>query len=176
MGKSCSTYLLGDLNEDCYINMLDLVILLTNWLQCNDIYNPQCQETEQPLSVVISEFMAVNSSGITDEDEDRSDWIELFNAGDQAVDLNGWYLTDNINDLTKWAFPSVPIETEGFLVVFASGKDRAIAGQELHTNFTLGETEGYLALVKADGITIVCEYNPYPTQFADISYGMRMID
>jgi hypothetical protein len=45
----------------------------------------------------INEFMASNSSVITDPDFDESaDWIELYNASPFSVDLGGYFLTDNI--------------------------------------------------------------------------------
>ncbi len=51
--------------------------------------------------VVISEFLADNDNGLLDADGDSSDWIELHNASDAAVNLDGWYLTDDpdLNDL-----------------------------------------------------------------------------
>ena len=55
----------------------------------------------------ISEFLADNSDGLLDSDGDPSDWIEVFNSGSQAVDLGGYYLTDNPSFLTKWPFPSL---------------------------------------------------------------------
>src|SRR5947209_286964 len=64
-------------------------------------------------SVIISEFLAHNTSGIVDEDGDFSDWIEIYNSGPTAVNLGGWYLTDNPADLTKWAFPSTNIAAKG---------------------------------------------------------------
>src|SRR5438876_1764863 len=56
--------------------------------------------------VIISEFLAHNTSGLVDEDGAYSDWIELYNGGASAVNLGGWYLTDDPANLTKWAFPS----------------------------------------------------------------------
>src|SRR2546427_10771539 len=70
-------------------------------------------------SVTISEFLAHNTSGLVDEDGDYSDWIELYNGGATAVNLGGWYLTDDPANLTKWAFPSTNIAAKGFIVVFA---------------------------------------------------------
>ena len=60
-------------------------------------------------SVIISEFLAHNTSGLVDEDGDYSDWIELYNGGTTAVNLGGWYLTDDAANLTKWAFPGTNI-------------------------------------------------------------------
>ena len=63
--------------------------------------------------VVISEFLTLNGSkkplgpgGLLDDDGDSSDWIELHNPTDGAIDLKGWYLTDDPNDLTRWRFPA----------------------------------------------------------------------
>ena len=123
--------------------------------------------------LVISEFMAVNSTTLLDEEDDTSDWIEIHNQGFETVDLDSFYLTDDDGDLRKWRFPSVSIEGGGYLLVFASGKDRREAGAELHTNFRLSAASEYLALVAADGSTVVFEYAPrYPRQHPDVSYGI----
>jgi hypothetical protein len=123
--------------------------------------------------VTISEFMASNELVLEDEDGDDSDWIELHNAGVVAVDVGGWSLTDDAADLTKWVLPvGTVIAPGGFLVVFASDKDRAVAGQPLHTNFKLKAEGEYLALVDASGATIATEFVPaFPAQFTDVSYG-----
>ena len=122
--------------------------------------------------LLISEFMASNASTLTDKDGDYSDWIEIYDPCLPSVDLDGWYLTDDPANLTKWRFPSVQLSRGGFLLVFASGKDRAIAGFELHTNFKLGADGEYLALVKPDGTTIAHAYAPqFPAQFPDVSFG-----
>ena len=123
--------------------------------------------------VFISEFLAKNSTGLQDEDGDFSDWIEICNSSTNTVNLSGWFLTDSASDLTKWRFPSTNLPPSGFLVVFASGKDRAVPGQPLHANFSLSADGEYLALLKPDGVTIVSDFSPqFPPQFADISYGL----
>ncbi|MBN1442781.1 MAG: lamin tail domain-containing protein, partial [Planctomycetes bacterium] len=86
-------------------------------------------------SLLITELMASNSSALADEDGDFSDWIEIHNRGASAAALGGWSLTDSRNDLAKWTFPEMSLGAGEFLVVFASGKDRAAAGAELHTSF-----------------------------------------
>ncbi|MEO8354229.1 MAG: hypothetical protein ABI680_21070, partial [Chthoniobacteraceae bacterium] len=42
---------------------------------------------------ILSEFLADNEDGITDEDGDSSDWIEIWNATPNDIDLAGWHLT-----------------------------------------------------------------------------------
>ena len=121
---------------------------------------------------VISEFLASNSSGLEDEDGDSSDWIEIWNVSGVAGNLKGYHLTDDSEDLTKWTFSEAPFNNDGYVVVFASGKDRNGPQDELHTNFKLNSSEGgYLALVEPDGITVASEYKNYSKQFEDISYG-----
>ena len=124
-------------------------------------------------SFQISEFMASNQTGLHDEDRDQPDWIEIYNAGSSAASLDGWYLTDSHNHLTKWKFPAVTLESDAYLVVFASGKDRRDPSGELHTNFRLSAAGEYLGLVRPDGVTIASEYAPaYPVQVPDVSYGL----
>ena len=83
--------------------------------------------------VVISEIMASNASTLADEDGAFSDWIEIENTGLTAVDLTGWYLTDDnnfdINDpASVWKFPARMLGGNERLVIFASGKNRSPAG------------------------------------------------
>lgn len=122
--------------------------------------------------LLISEFMASNKKGITDEDGDHSDWIEIKNTATAAADLSGWSLTDELANPRKWLFPAVTIPANGQIVVFASGKDRAAAGQNLHTNFSLSVSGEYLALVRPDN-TVATAFDPaFPAQYPDVSYGL----
>ncbi len=135
-------------------------------------------EAKQLLAadVVISEFLASNSNGIRDEDGNRSDWIELLNAGDADQNLNNWYLTDDPDNLDGWKFPDIVLPAGESLLVFASNKDRDSSDGELHTDFKLSTNAGsYLALVRPD-LTIAHEYSPsYPPQVTDISYGLPTV-
>ena len=116
--------------------------------------------------------MALNSSTLTDENGDYSDWIEIYNNSSSTVNLAGWFLTDNSNDLTQWEFPATNLAAGGYLLVFASGKDRAISGDPLHANFSLKGSGEYLGLVDPDGATVVSKYSPkFPSQYSDVSYG-----
>lgn len=140
-------------------------------------------------SLVISEFKAINETGQSTTVEGETtypDWIELRNPGTAAVNLLGWYLTDDPCDLTKWAMPATTLASGGFLLVFASGIDeqdhpenwpyRDQAGY-YHTNFTLSGEGEYLALVSPD-LEVVHEYGSradgsgFPPQRVDLSYGL----
>lgn len=128
-------------------------------------------ESRRLLAVVINEILAGNGAGIRDVDGDRSDWIELHNNGIAPVDIGGYYLTDDSALLTKWQFPATILPAGGYLLVFASDKNRAVSGQELHTNFKLTGAGEYLALVDSNGTTVLDSHNPFPNQKDDVSYG-----
>ncbi len=123
--------------------------------------------------VLITEFMASNSVSLLDEDGDSSDWLELYNAGDEAINLDGWFLTDKADNLDKWRIPEVTLDAGAYLLIFASEKDRDDPASELHTNFKLSAAGEFLAIVKPDGVTISHGYDPsFPSQLQDISYGL----
>jgi hypothetical protein len=61
-------------------------------------------------SVVINELLANSTGG-------QPDWIELYNTSAQAIDLGGWFLSDDANDLTKYEIAAgTEIPAGGYLV------------------------------------------------------------
>lgn len=74
--------------------------------------------------IVINEGSNRNFQQWYDEDGEAKDWIELFNAGNDAVDLFGYTLSDNslVND--QWTFPHFTLNPGEYLIVFCSGKNR----------------------------------------------------
>jgi hypothetical protein len=94
----------------------------------------------QADQVRINEFMALNGSTLADEDGEYPDWIEIYNAGTEAVPLLGWSLSDDPDLPRRWVFPDVTLGSGGYLVVFASGKNRTTAGSQLHTSFNWAAT------------------------------------
>ena len=121
--------------------------------------------------VQITEFLAANSRILADEDGSFEDWIEIQNTSGTNVNLFDWALTDSKGDLAKWKFPSTNLPPAGFIVVFASNKDRRTPGARLHTNFKLDAAGEYLALVRPDGTVATDFPAPYATQYPDISFG-----
>jgi hypothetical protein len=122
---------------------------------------------------VITEFLADNGGQLLDNYGAASDWVEIHNSGDLAGSLNGYYLTDESDDKTKWPFPDITIPAGGFLLVFASNQDDRDPAQPLHTNFALANDGEYLGLVAPGGQTVVDEYAlPVPPQHKNISYGV----
>lgn len=101
--------------------------------------------------VVINEVQSSNANTIFDEDGDANDWIELYNTGESSVNLSGFGLSDNYNNIYKWEFPSVSISSGGYLLIWASGKDRASSTGELHTNFSISREGEEIILTDPNG-------------------------
>ncbi|MGL1885166.1 MAG: lamin tail domain-containing protein [Reichenbachiella sp.] len=116
--------------------------------------------------VRINEFQASNSATIDDPDySESSDWIEVHNVGSTSLDLQGYYLSDNLDTPDKWQItnPTV-IQAGGFWLFWADGMDTGN-----HTNFKLsaaGEQIGLYdpSLQLVDSIT-------YSLQQSDVSMG-----
>jgi Concanavalin A-like lectin/glucanases superfamily/CotH kinase protein/Chitobiase/beta-hexosaminidase C-terminal domain/Lamin Tail Domain/PA14 domain len=124
-------------------------------------------------SVIISEFVGSGST-LTDEDGATQDWIEIWNSTTAPVDLAGHYLSTSAATPAQWAFPSKVLAPNAYLVVYASLKNRINPMANLHTNFTVPGSGGYLALKKADGVggyMTLTEFNPFPNQTSGESYG-----
>lgn len=140
----------------------------------------RCEALEDrlALTVVIGEFLASNDGGIEDAAGHRHDWIELTNNGSTTENIAGWYLTDDALNLTKWQIPTTA-ETTGLapgehLLIYASGNNGevGVVGSELHTNFQLSQESGYLGLLESDGTTVADQFDSYPQQMPDVSFGL----
>src|SRR5690348_12932827 len=117
-------------------------------------------EPRLPLAAqpIISEFMASNSTSIEDGFGRHSDWIELTNAGDAPVDLQGYYLSDSLSNVTKWSFPTSTLLNPGEqLVVFASNEDAVDPLGFYHTNFKL-DAEGEHVVLAAPDQSVLSQF------------------
>ncbi len=117
--------------------------------------------------LVINELLASNDLTQADNEGDFDDWIELFNNGTSSIDLGAYFLSDDINDLTKWSFPSgTSIEAGSYLIIWA---DEDEGTTEIHADFKLSSSGESLFLVNEEG-EVVDEVS-FAEQTPDISYG-----
>jgi CotH kinase protein/Lamin Tail Domain len=107
----------------------------------HDVFVYQVQSVALSSPIVINEIMAVNTNTATDESGAYEDWIELYNNSNQNVSLEGYTLSDNAANLTKYTIPSgVNIAPNGYLIFWAD-EDASVG--PMHCNFKLagsGET------------------------------------
>ena len=124
------------------------------------------------LPLVINEVMALNASILQDAQRQFDDWIEIYNATDEPIDMAGRYLTDDLTRPTKWRFPgndpsATVVPARGYLIVWT---DNDSADEGLHTNFRLSSAGEEIALFDADGSTLM-DSMAFDEQHVDISYG-----
>ena len=121
------------------------------------IFSPERAEKEFyqiPVvsGLVINEIMASNISSVTDQDGGYDDWVELYNGNNFSLNLNGYYLSDNENDLTKWSFPNMSIPANDYLIVWCDTAGGTQSG--LHTTYRLSADQEEVYLTNAIGTVI----------------------
>jgi len=119
-----------------------------------------------PFSAIrINEFMASNGDSLEDFEGDSPDWIELYNTGDQDVNLKGLCLSDGKKTLDKFVFPDVIIPAKGYLIIFASGYD-FMEEDEIHVPFKLS-ADGERVVLSYEGV--ILDIVSFDAQEKDVS-------
>jgi spore coat protein CotH len=123
-------------------------------------------QVRSAAEVAINELMALNDSLLADPNGQFEDWIELFNTGDQELDLSGWFLSDTLGNPAKWSFPAgTLLPAGGYLIVWAD-EDQNQEG--LHANFKLAGEGEELILSSPD--TVAVQQISFPAQVANLAY------
>lgn len=132
----------------------------------HDVFTYVVESSATIDGVVINEFVAANGNGARDEFNERDDWVEFYNNGPQPKNMSGWYLSDNLNNKTKWRFPSgLILPSGGYLIVWA---DDSTAQGNLHASFklsSLGES-----LVLSDSLENVLDQLTFGAQRQDTAW------
>ncbi|MFA6588925.1 MAG: CotH kinase family protein, partial [Bacteroidales bacterium] len=113
----------------------------------------------------INEILASNSMVNADPASgEYSDWLELYNAGNTAINLDGYYLTDNLNEPGKWQITvNASIPARGYLLIWCDD-----LGSGLHSNFKLSASGEELALF--DPSLRLIDSLSFGPQYSNISY------
>ncbi len=122
-----------------------------------------------PMKLYINEFMASNSSTIMDEHGEYDDWIEIYNGSNQEIWLGDKYLSDNLNNPQKYAFPNITLDAGEYLLIWADGQP----GQgPLHTSYKLDKDAEEIGLFDnaASGYALI-DAITYTNQTNNISMG-----
>ena len=119
----------------------------------------------------LSEILTVNTGGLKDKDGDLSSWIEIYNPGEERINLQGMYATNDPDNLTKYTFSKLFINPGSYRLLYLSGKDFfSLFNVEAHANFKVSDSDNYFALVDTDGTTIIDAFEDIE-QRAGNSYG-----
>jgi len=122
--------------------------------------------------LIINEVMSNNKSYLADDLGDFEDWIELYNRSDEDIELDQYYLSDDLDNPFKWRFPDVVIGSDELLIVFASGKDYH-NDEAIHTNFRLDSEGESITLSKGNELV---DFINIPALDQNISFGRNPED
>ena len=122
--------------------------------------------------LVINELMTKNTKGIRDARGEYEDWFELYNPSSSPISIAGHYLTDDLDQPTRWRVPAnTVVPAKGYVMFWADGEPQ---DGPMHTNFGLSTGGEELALFAPDGQTLLTEA-AWGQQVADVSFG-RLFD
>ncbi len=99
--------------------------------------------SDEVKSPIINEVMSSNTSTVKDEDNDYSDWIELYNPLDSHVNLIGYGLSDRPENPYKWVFQDCILNPGEYKLIFTSGKNRKLIGKHWENVITRGDEWKY---------------------------------
>lgn len=129
-------------------------------------------------TLFINELMSANTVTFIDDDNLPDDWIEIYNAGTEPVDLAGLFMTDDIQNPSKHQFVSGSPEITtvlpgGFKIIWA---DDSLSQGPMHVNFTLPSTGGFVGLYQetngsSGSFFVTVDTITYPQLSLDKSYG-----
>jgi hypothetical protein len=121
------------------------------------------------IELAINEFMASNDSTITDDFDEFDDWLEIYNYGLTPIYLGDKYLTDKLDNPTKWPFPDQTIQPGEYMLFWA---DEDMDQGENHTNFKISASGEYLGIYDSDANSnSLIDGIEFGAQETDLSFG-----
>lgn len=155
------------------MNPHDTIPALPGFTKSLPLFVTEATLTPEEQTLVINEFMASNGSVNVDEAGEFDDWIEIFNFGDQPVDINGLYITDEIDDPEKWRFfpgtGSFYLQPGEYILFWADGQpEQGIH----HLGFKLSAEGEEIAIFTSAGQLLIDSLT-YSQQYYDVSKGRQ---
>ena len=118
-------------------------------------------------NIILNEVVSSNLHSHLDPFQENSDWIELYNPTNSAIDLGNYYLSDNDNNYVKSRLPNIFLPAYSFVIIYASGKGSNY--NPYHTSFKLSSAGEHLYLSNQNGVPI--DHVIIPKLRVDVSYG-----
>ncbi|MDY6005112.1 MAG: CotH kinase family protein [Parabacteroides sp.] len=116
----------------------------------------------------INELMPSNINGIMDDRYDFPDsWVEIYNAGNTDIDIQGWYLSNDKKDLQQWQIPiRCVVPAKGYKLLYLDKEEK-----NLHANFRLDIKGESLYLTQPDGETVIDQSPKFDKLAPNNAYG-----
>lgn len=121
-----------------------------------------------PDSLWISEVIASNTESLPGSYGVCCDWVEIYNASDAPISLDGWYLTDDPDELTAGKLPAETVQPGEYYVIFLSKDTENLKKGYPVVPFGLSSAGDRLLLVREG---IVVDRVLTPALGANVSYG-----
>ena len=112
--------------------------------------------------IFINEFLASNASVNVDPDfSEYADWIELYNAGNSNVNLNGYFITDNLDNPSKWSIAEdIIIPAKGYALIWTDGMNSGV-----HASYKIAQEGEEIGL-----------FSPAYQLLDSVSFGAQIVD
>lgn len=157
---------------------IDFPTTVTARVKNGNTWSALRQASFEPITpiqnIFINEWLASNNSDTTDASGKYEDWVELYNANDIAVNVGGLYISDNLNNPTRWQIPSTNpeatrIEPKGYLLLWA---DSDTAEGPTHLDFKISAGGEIIGLYQMRaGTPNPIDIVSFGEQITDISQG-----
>ena len=105
-------------------------------------------------AVRINEVMSANDSAFYTESGETADWVEIINASDSAVDLEGYVLAQSASDTNRFVFPQTVLQPGEAALVFCDNTNHNTAGYEYHAPFAISRAGDTVMLFNASGTAV----------------------
>ena len=148
-----------------------LISIISVCINLEKNYVTDIELVDKDKSLVINEVLADNNGGLSDEDGEYTDWIEIYNYGEEEINLKGYGITTDLEEPFYWTFPDINISPKSFIIVRASGKDRKDNLKFLHTNFKINKKGENIYLTHISGEII--DSLEVPESDENISFGRK---
>ncbi|MCE9613404.1 MAG: lamin tail domain-containing protein [Lentisphaerae bacterium] len=121
----------------------------------------------------LTEVMTSNTATTVDNLGEYDPWLELFNAGTNAIDLTAYYLSDSFTNLRRWSFPAgASIAAGERVIVWLDGEPGETAANAWHTSFDVNAASGTVTLARGwQERAILVDAITYGPLAPDTSYG-----
>ena len=119
--------------------------------------------------LVINELMQSNIDCVMDDINEFPDsWVELYNSGTTAVNLNSFSISDENDPKTAWTLPNKTINPGAYILVYCDKEETG-----LHTPFRLESGKGGAVYLFSNG-TLIDQVEGLKKQPApNIAYGRK---
>ena len=109
--------------------------------------------------LVINEFSGANYENLSDNfGNNKVDWIEIYNMGNIPLDLSGYHMSDNDDNLDKFVFPAgITIGANAYRIIYATGND-SYDGTNIHADFKLRQTNNEWIILSDPNLNILDSY------------------